>query len=764
MDDLAIFVKNDLHTLKTEFSKHPLFLIALIVVFVSFGYANLFHKSNDLPFNDKDPVTLTGKVLSLKADGSGNVSSLEIKADVPGRGRQKCICYVNDIELNETAVFLGSDVTFSGLFRRFSENYNPGEFDAFSYYESRGYHFYVNLSSVKTLSRKRFLPREMFYNLRRYFCKCVLKYCPLEGNIVNTLLFGDRSGLDEERKELFKYANLSHFLVLSGLHFSLAGGGIYVLIRKCGLIRKYSALFSILFVFFYACLAGFTVSVIRAVIMFSVRLFADVINRSYDILSALSLAAVVTLIINPLYIKDPAFIYSYTAVTAIAIYYTFLYKPLRKERYKYVLEKYTKEDTLARIKEYISVPVILYLSLSVFTLHIQSYSNLLSIPVNLFLGLVSGPVIILCALAFLSSLLHLKLFAIIFDFLIAIIMRILDKLSMLVAKADLFKIVYSPTFLQTFVYVVTIVLLAFVFRRTLPKMMRPVIMLGVMIVCMSPFETSFSSTSLYVGQGNCTVVRLSKRSALIFDGGSTSRSKVGKNVILPYLMSEGITNIEDIYLSHEDADHINGIEHLITGSENIKVRRIVFPAVNFSGKKETSLPFAGISEGSFADLYATSKENKTKTAFVQKGASVSYGAVSLYCLWPDKDDLLHDPNKDSAVLWLKYKDFDMLIPGDATFETEEKIQNALSKADVYICAHHGSRYSSGEDTLSKIRPTVTVISCGKNNRYGHPHKETLERLKDANSIVYRTDECGMIKVTPKRKGIKVKTYLKTNSP
>ena len=94
MDDLAIFVKNDLHTLKTEFSKRPLFLIALIVVFVSFVYANLFHKSNDLPFNDKDPVTLTGKVLSLKADGSGNVSSLEIKADIPGRGRMKCVCYI----------------------------------------------------------------------------------------------------------------------------------------------------------------------------------------------------------------------------------------------------------------------------------------------------------------------------------------------------------------------------------------------------------------------------------------------------------------------------------------------------------------------------------------------------------------------------------------------------------------------------------------------------------------------------------------------
>ena len=379
---------------------------------------------------------------------------------------------------------------------------------------------------------------------------------------------------------------------------------------------------------------------------------------------------------------------------------------------------------------------------------------------NLFLGLVSGPVIILCALAFLSSVLHLKILAIVFDFLIALIMRILDTLSTIVSKADAFKIVYSPSAFQAFAYILTLVLLAFVLRRTLPDMMRPVILLSVMILCLSPVKTSFSVSSLYVGQGNCTVVRLSKRNALIFDGGSTSRSNVGKNVILPYLMSEGITVIEDIYLSHEDADHINGIGYLINGSENIDVRRTVFPAVGFPSKGETGRSYAGISEPGFKDLFDKAKEKHVSKAFIQKGATVCYDKVSLYCLWPDTDDLFNDPNKDSAVLWLKYKDFDMLIPGDATAETEKKIQKYIANADLYICAHHGSRYSSDEDMLKELRPTLTVISCGKDNRYGHPHKETLERLRCVNSIVYRTDECGAITITPLKKGLKVETYTK----
>jgi|GEM_PF-1797311 len=764
MKDLTAFITKDLKSLKVEFKKRPLFLLALTVVFVSFIYANFFHKGRSWPYKEKENVTFTGTVLSIEADYSGLVSSLDIKADIPGRKRPNCVCYVNGFALNESEVFLGSEVMISGSFRHFRKDYNHGEFDAFSYRENRGYEFYVNLSSLKTLSVRKFAPKEFFYDLRRTFCKCVLKYCPLEGNIVNTLLFGERSGLSEKRKELFKYANLSHFLVLSGLHFSLAGGGIYILVKRSGMLRRYAALFSILFVFFYAALAGFSVSVIRALIMFSVRLFADVINRSYDILSALSLSAIVTLLLNPLYINDPAFIYSYTAVTAIALYFTYLFRPLRKERYKYVLLKYSREDNIAQVKEYLSVPVILYVLLSVFTLRIQSYSNLLSIPVNLLLGVVSGPVITLCALAFLCSLLGLKVPAAIFDFLIALIMRILDKLSILVSKADIFKIVYSPTFLQAFIYILSIVLLAFVLRRFLPKMIQHIILLSVAILCLSPLKTSFSSAFLYVGQGNCTVVRLSKRNALLFDGGSTSRSDVGKNIILPYLMSEGITHIEDIYLSHEDADHINGIEYLISGSENIKVKRIVFPAVNFSDKGKGSSSPAPIDESSFKEIFDAAKEKDVSTAFIQQKGRVCYGGVSLCCLWPDGGDLFCDPNKDSAVLWLKYKDFDMLIPGDATSETEEKIRKYLSKVDVYICAHHGSRYSSDEKTLGLLRPTLTVISCGKDNRYGHPHKETLERLRNVGSFFLRTDECGTITVTPTRKGLKVQTYLKTNNP
>lgn len=764
MKYLTDFIIKDLRSLKVEFSKRPLFLLALIVVLVSFLYANFFYKSKPLPYKDKENVTFTGTVLSIEADNSGLVSSLDIKADIPGRKRPNCVCYVNDFPLNESDVFLGSEVMVSGSFRYFRKDFNHGEFDAFSYRENRGYEFYVNMSSLKTLSVQKFAPREFFHKLKRIFCKSVLKYCPLEGSIVNTLLFGERSGLSKERKELFKYANLSHFLVLSGLHFSLAGGGIYILIRKSGMLRRYAALFSILFVFFYAALAGFGVSVIRAVIMFSVRLFADVINRSYDILSALSLSAIITLLLNPLYINDPAFIYSYAAVAAIALYFTYLFRPLRKERYKYVLVKYSPEDNIAHAKEYLSVPVILYVLLSVFTLRIQSYSNLLSIPVNLLLGALSGPVITLCALAFLCSLLGLKVPAAIFDFLIALIMRILDKLSMLVSKADIFKIIYSPSFLQAIIYIFSIVLLAFVLRRFLPKMIQHIVLLSVAILCLSPVKTSFSSAFLYVGQGNCTVVRLSKRNALLFDGGSTSRSDVGKNVILPYLMSEGITHIEDIYLSHEDADHINGIGYLIAGSENIKVKRIVFPAVHFSDKGNNSSSLSPIDESSFNEIFDVAKRNNVKTALIQAGGSICYDKVSLLCLWPDGKDLFCDPNKDSAVLWLKYKDFDMLIPGDATSETEERIQKNIPKADVYICAHHGSRYSSNAKTLELLSPSLTVISCGKDNRYGHPHKETLERLRNVGSIVLRTDECGTITVTPTRKGLKVQTYLKTNSP
>ncbi len=779
------------------FKARPLFGFALAVILYSIIYYVVYHFGGTgalsgtqggvaLGYADKGAdITVVGRVTDKTVDENGNVTSFEIKiksiSNSPRRmrsggkrssgkqsGGKKCMCYVNNIVISDGAVPYGAVVEVSGEMGSFKRARNPGEFDSYMYHANHGSEYYVNLKKLSIVSKPRFPLHEWFHRLRNRFTRGVLEYCPLEGETINTLLFADKSGLDETRKELYKGSGIRHFLVLSGLHFSLAGGGIYVLFRKTGLKRYKCALMSILFVLLYGCLVGFTISVLRAVIMFLMRLVADAINRSYDILSALSLACAVTLITNPLYIGDSAFLYSYVAVFSIAFFYTYLFREFEKRVYQRVFDRTSLRARAAKLKEALIIPFVIYFSMIGLSLRFQSYSNLLSIPLNLLLGVFSPIVIVFSALAWAGAMLRFRLLAGIFDFLLALILRLFDGLSALIVRAHPFKIIYKPSLLGIAVYMVILVLVVFVFARCGNKNLSMVWLLSAVLVCFSPSFARFSVTFLSVGQGDGAVIRLDKRHAIIVDCGSSSEQNVGEKVLVPFLMAEGITEITDIYLSHSDADHINGIVAAIE-DPNIRVRRVVLPDAGDEGLNE---------------IIEACEKHGTDVTVIRAGAVVTYGdrrcgdsrksarkarsvagPMHITCLWPDRSRLIGDKNADSMVLWLSRGRFDVIFSGDATAETESRmtlhhpwLASEDSSVEVYKCAHHGSSTSSSPEWMLDMRPAITVISCGLNNRYGHPHAVTLETLAKCGSIVYRTDHSGAVTVTPGARKISVKTY------
>ena len=744
-------------------------------------------------------ITAVGRVTDKTVDLEGNITSFEIKVnrfagtseqnnvtDQKTRASDRCICYVNKTVIKDNAavkdravvkdcaaikddeVPYGAIVEVSGEMGFFKRARNPGEFDSYMYHANHGSEYYVNLKRLSIVSKPRFPLHEWFHRLRNRFTRGVLEYCPLEGETINTLLFADKSGLDETRKELYKGSGIRHFLVLSGLHFSLAGGGIYVLFRKTGLKRYKCALMSIVFVLLYGCLVGFTISVLRAVIMFLMRLMADAINRSYDILSSLSLACAVTLITNPLYIGDSAFLYSYVAVFSIAFFYTYLFREFEKRVYQRVFDRTSLRARAAKLKEALIIPFVIYFSMIGLSLRFQSYSNLLSIPLNLLLGVFSPIVIVFSALAWGGAMLRFRLFAGIFDFLLALILRMFDGLSALIVRADPYKILYRPSLLRIVLYVVILVLVVFVFARRGNKNLSVLWLLSAVLVCFSPSFARFNVTFLSVGQGDGSVIRLDKRHAVVVDCGSSSEQNVGEKVLVPFLMAEGITEITDIYLSHSDADHINGIAAAIE-DPNIRVRRVVLPDAGDEG---------------FNEIIEACERHGTDVTVIRAGAVVTYGdrrrddsrkntgkarnvtgPMHITCLWPEHDRLIGDKNADSMVLWLSRGQFDAIFSGDATAETESRmtlhppwLASEDSSVEIYKCAHHGSSTSSSSEWMIDMRPAITVISCGLNNRYGHPHAVTLETLVKCGSLVYRTDHSGAVTVTPGVRKISVKTY------
>jgi competence protein ComEC len=121
--------------------------------------------------------------------------------------------------------------------------------------------------------------------------------------------------------------------------------------------------------------------------------------------------------------------------------------------------------------------------------------------------------------------------------------------------------------------------------------------------------------------------------------------------------------------------------------------------------------------------------------------------VAIKVLHPDKNYQTEDSNNTSIVLQVDYHGFRALFTGDLGSEAENEVE--VGNVDVLKVAHHGSKYSTSMDWLEKVNPKMVVISVGKNNRYGHPHKELLERLKEVGSVIRRTDEEGEVVVKVK---------------
>ena len=141
------------------------------------------------------------------------------------------------------------------------------------------------------------------------------------------------------------------------------------------------------------------------------------------------------------------------------------------------------------------------------------------------------------------------------------------------------------------------------------------------------------------------------------------------------------------------------------------------------------------------------KENETKVVVMREGSMVQEGDLIIVCLQPKEESNLTG-NAGSMVLEVSYRKFDMLctgdVEGDGEFLLEDKVVG--KEYDVLKVAHHGSKYSSETDFLNAVSVKLAFISAGKDNRYGHPHKETLERLKNEGCKIYQTSECGAITI------------------
>ena len=236
-----------------------------------------------------------------------------------------------------------------------------------------------------------------------------------------------------------------------------------------------------------------------------------------------------------------------------------------------------------------------------------------------------------------------------------------------------------------------------------------------------------------VGQGDSILIQCGEHNMLIDAGTNSSEED-----LISYLDSLNIQKFDYLVGTHTHEDHIGGMDKIV---KKYDFDSILFPKT--TANTRTCKNFG--TEGK--------KKNKKLTA-PDTTKTYTLGDATFEILSPLKDEY-EDQNNYSIVIKLKYKDTSFLFTGDAEKLVEEDIldTNKDISADVIKIGHHGSSTSTSEEFLKKVNPKYAVISLGKDNSYGHPHKETIELLENYNIKTYRTDELGTIICTSDGKNI-----------
>ena len=240
-----------------------------------------------------------------------------------------------------------------------------------------------------------------------------------------------------------------------------------------------------------------------------------------------------------------------------------------------------------------------------------------------------------------------------------------------------------------------------------------------------------------VGQGDSSLIITPKGKTILIDAGDEAHAKK----VVSYVREQGIEKLDLVIATHPDADHIGGMDKVI---KNFDIDVFAMPDVSAKTNQ-------------YKQIQRELKAKKMKATRLYQGDEVQIDdSLDFEILSPVKGKKYDDTNEYSIVAKIVYKDTSFILMGDATMENEVDIINNVPDIDIDVLklGHHGSSTSSSDYFITKTSPKIAIISCGKNNKYGHPHQEVMRVLKKHGVTPYRTDEMGDIVITSDGKEIK----------
>ena len=757
---------------------------------------------------DKSHVELVGKICNkeIKKNFSGDDISVIylIPTGLENRDFEMVQCYMEP-SLNDVPS-IGEYVKVSGQVKLFHRPTNPGEFDSYLYYSTLKISYRLNDAGLLKVGGKKDVYKEGLYRVR-IFLEQVLDRIMDEkdAGVMKAMLLGDKAFIDEETKDMYKSSGIMHILAVSALHVSIIGMGIYELLKKLllmlsgkfgrlrirtGALITIPAVFSILFMYSYAVMCGMGTSAFRAIAMFAVRLIAPLIGRTYDILSSLSLAAILLLIDQPLYLYNSGFLFSFGAVLGIAVVKPCL-RPLSLWAYKSRMEfsddrqkeplRVWSKDIFLKVADGLMTGLAIgIVTLPVYAKFYYIYPlhslilNLMVIPlmtVLLFSGIIS---MLLGAVAPVLGILPGMAVHVILAFYrsISSVEAVNSRFTWYMGHSDNIKVSVYLALLVAFTAFSNYLMSGERDKKSSAGLLnkhgkavdatRAIMLIGAVIILTFRTDPDFSADLIDVGQGDAILLGCGDQHMLI-DGGSTSKKNVGKYQIIPFLKYKGIGRLDAVLLTHEDQDHMSGILEIMDDMEKggIGIDRLILPDISASSKGEN-----------YEMLEKRAFDLNIPVLYISSGDTFSLSDASFICLNPTEKMVTEEANAYSTVLFMKYGDFTALFTGDMEKEGLDNVKAQIrslkesgreempKSISLLKVAHHGSMYTTDEEFLKLTNPGIALISCGKDNSYGHPHDELLDRLNESGTKVYRTDMGGAISVTVENNKVYMSQFLK----
>lgn len=664
-------------------------------------------------------------------------------------------------------VKIGNIIKVRGKLRQFEEAANKGNFDSKKYYLSLGFYGKIEAGTIEVINSDYSGIRQGLYEMRMEIIERLEKLCSdnkgifsiinNKNGIIGAIILGDKTDLDSDIKELYSVSGIAHILAISGLHISFIGMAIYRLLRR-RFRFLFSAAVSIPVVLSFGIMSGFGISTIRAIIMFILKIIGEVLGRKYDAITAISLAGLVLLVQNPFVVCNSGFQMSFGAIIAIV-----LILPIVEE----ILN--TDNKIIKVLSANFTISLVMNPILAWNYYELPTFSFLLNIVV-----------VPLMSVVIVSSIAGIFCSCIMFGFGKAVIfpgcgiLELYTFLCNIINKSSVASIVVGqPKVTIIIVYYAILLVVLFGLKNIRTKYtraekerniikketglvlekkakkerrikgqnvkLRLACIVGFLLLnCLIYYipNPGFYITFINVGQGDGILIHGDNGTKVMVDGGSTSEKQVAKNCIVPYLKAEGIGTIDYSIITHTDKDHISGILEILenNNSNRIRIKNLVMPDINMK-------------DDTYNELIEKAKLKKINVLYIKKGDTLSLGKTKIKCIYPETTTTASDKNDYCTVLSVKNKTSKILLTGDISKEIEEKIKDDIEENyTVLKVAHHGSNYSSSEKFLKKVNPKYSIISVGKNNSYGHPGNETMERLRKQGGVIYRTDEKGGITI------------------